>query len=708
MKPRISIFSTQLPELTMAGGIGSLNKRFAVFLTDLGYEVEILVSETELPLSNNVIGKYKQMGIAVRELPRQNLPVNPKWLSLAYRVQQYYEENSPDLIISQEWQAPLVIVAALGRIPVITWLHGGTIYDKIGANLQFDSKDDFIRAALEGIQVDKSKLCISPTKFLIDFYKNYNWNLSNSRILSYPFPEFEFLRNPPNHQEEVVLAFVGSLSTRKGIDLAVTYAKKLKNKRVEFTFYLAGKDAEYSGSDIKRQLNEAGIEVVLKQHLDSKSIWQELSLLNSTVLIPSRLDNVPGVAYEALSSGCKILVTEHQGTIELKEIFPEQVSKFDFEIDSNLDFLFKISNRNEAKEKSHDVNKQLKTEWISIIKESIEKKREVEGNAVHKGSVTAVSVVIITKNRPTYFEEALKSVLNQTLPPREIVVIEELSETHTTVEVLCQLANLQIPVIYLQVDNKDEKNFQQSHQVAIGQARAAFNRNLGVEHSNCELVTFLDDDNLFKPNHIETMVNALNINKADAVTSFLEQVYSDNPIHLNSKPNQIGIMLGGSLGDLNLLANVATDSSLLIKREIFQSVGGFSVKNYPEDWALGIALTRKEIKFISTGLNTVVHRLNTDGIQYKISTSLQIPFFLEGIERSSSSLSWYMSSLARLQFSNSLSSSSYTGNSKKTYYFSHAIELIKARNFKAFLFGIRKYLRRKLYLKVISPKRVEM
>jgi glycosyltransferase involved in cell wall biosynthesis len=97
---------------------------------------------------------------------------------------------------------------------------------------------------------------------------------------------------------------------------------------------------------------------------------------------------------------------------------------------------------------------------------------------------SSFSVVIPTYNRGSFIGEAIDSVLNQTLKPAEIIVVDD-GSTDDTKE---KLSNLGSRITYLPVENG-------------GVSRA---RNIGISHSRSEFVAFLDSDDTWEPQYLET------------------------------------------------------------------------------------------------------------------------------------------------------------------------------------------------------------
>ncbi len=97
-----------------------------------------------------------------------------------------------------------------------------------------------------------------------------------------------------------------------------------------------------------------------------------------------------------------------------------------------------------------------------------------------------VSVIIATYNRTHFVCEAIESVLNQTFPDFEIIVIDDGSIDNTK-QVLEKYASR---IQYIFQENK-------------GRAEA---RNTGIKNAKCEYIAFLDDDDIWLPNKLEKQV----------------------------------------------------------------------------------------------------------------------------------------------------------------------------------------------------------
>ncbi len=102
-----------------------------------------------------------------------------------------------------------------------------------------------------------------------------------------------------------------------------------------------------------------------------------------------------------------------------------------------------------------------------------------------------VSVIVPTHNRPQMLVEAVQSILNQTYPHIEIIVV---NDGGVEVEGVIRWLNRNGTITYVRHDRNR------------GLAAA---RNTGLRLARGKYIAYLDDDDLFYPEHVETLVTAL-------------------------------------------------------------------------------------------------------------------------------------------------------------------------------------------------------
>ncbi len=111
-----------------------------------------------------------------------------------------------------------------------------------------------------------------------------------------------------------------------------------------------------------------------------------------------------------------------------------------------------------------------------------------------------IAVVIPTFNRAPLLARALDSVLNQTLPPQQVIVVDDGSTDHTS-----EIASrYQGRIEFVRQDN--------------GGASAA--RNRGIELARGGWIAFLDSDDYWKPGHLAALEAAIAATDSRAVVYF--------------------------------------------------------------------------------------------------------------------------------------------------------------------------------------------
>ncbi len=180
----------------------------------------------------------------------------------------------------------------------------------------------------------------------------------------------------------------------------------------------------------------------------------------------------------------------------------------------------------------------------------------------------SVSVVIPAHNAESFIRETLDSVLAQTVQPCEIIVVAD-SCTDGTTDAVREYAG------HVRLLFSDARS-------------AAASRNAGARAATAEWLAFLDADDCWLPEKLERQLQ-----KAGDRNTAL--VYTDryNFGNLGDLPEVHGTIQPLYAGDvfvkLLVLGNHITLSSVLVRRDVFLSLGGFmeTLQN-AEDWEMWI------------------------------------------------------------------------------------------------------------------------
>ncbi len=186
-----------------------------------------------------------------------------------------------------------------------------------------------------------------------------------------------------------------------------------------------------------------------------------------------------------------------------------------------------------------------------------------------------ISVVIPTYNYGRFIAEAIESVLQQTYPRIEIIVVDD-GSTDNTEKVLSSFGDR---IRYIRQANQ-----------GVGAAR-----NTGVKESSGELIAFLDADDYWHPQKLEKQVEKLVSDPEIGLVhcGLLKVDASGNPLEENCAGKE-----GWVADDLLLFEPVIAGpgSCTLVRKEIFLEVGGYDLdmSMHPsEDWELSYRIARK-------------------------------------------------------------------------------------------------------------------
>lgn len=182
-----------------------------------------------------------------------------------------------------------------------------------------------------------------------------------------------------------------------------------------------------------------------------------------------------------------------------------------------------------------------------------------------------VSVVIPTYNRAGYLREALASVFAQTLPPWEVIIVDD-GSTDNTEQVIRDAA-------------RSVKFCQQAHK---GVAEA---RNLGLENASGDLIAWLDSDDLWEPDFLAAIVPLL------AQDASLDGVYTGITL-IDTKGVRLREATRVEPPDMLYAAlirnNFLATPSIVARKACYDQAGGFdSQLRIAEDYDMWLRLARR-------------------------------------------------------------------------------------------------------------------
>jgi glycosyltransferase involved in cell wall biosynthesis len=207
----------------------------------------------------------------------------------------------------------------------------------------------------------------------------------------------------------------------------------------------------------------------------------------------------------------------------------------------------------------------------------------------------AFSVVIAAYNAARTLPSTVRSVLAQTRPDFEIIVVDD-GSTDGTDEALRGIPDDRIAYV---------------RQANLGPAAA---RNAGIERAQGEYVCLLDSDDLWLPAYLETMGAALDADAGaglaytDAwrLNDVTRRVHRRTTMGAYRPPRRPPVLREALLSAL--LERNFVYSSAAVRRRVLDEVGGFKTFKRSEDYELWLRIAASGARFVNAGKVLSVYR----------------------------------------------------------------------------------------------------
>ncbi|MEH1864963.1 MAG: glycosyltransferase family 2 protein [Nostoc sp.] len=176
-------------------------------------------------------------------------------------------------------------------------------------------------------------------------------------------------------------------------------------------------------------------------------------------------------------------------------------------------------------------------------------------SSIYFDLVPEISVILCTYNREEYLNNCINSVIHQTFKDWELIIVDDGSQdnTFTVVNPYLQKFN---NIRYLKHQNR----------------KAGYARNAGIQASFGNYITFIDSDDVYKKNHLESRLEYM---KANAEIDLIEggcEIEEEFLVPDYFKP-----------GETINIRECVLGATFFGKRKVFFELRGFNNIPYGED-----------------------------------------------------------------------------------------------------------------------------
>lgn len=190
------------------------------------------------------------------------------------------------------------------------------------------------------------------------------------------------------------------------------------------------------------------------------------------------------------------------------------------------------------------------------------------------------SIIITTFNRPIFLKRAIVSCFHQITDYNyEIIVVDDNGLNTPIQKETFKLVQQYSEILYLALEEN---------------SGACIARNKGVENAKGEYIFFLDDDDEFLPNKIQTQVDFLNKNlQLDGCLAAFKRINQENNLEIVSEANRPSV---GSFKEFVLKGNFFTPMICIRKSSLIR-IGGFDIIDRFQDRFLMLKALSVGLKF---------------------------------------------------------------------------------------------------------------
>jgi glycosyltransferase involved in cell wall biosynthesis len=571
------------------GGIGTANSFLAFELVNAGYHVTIFFSQNDFrpSISDVWSANYEERGIKIViaedvKIILGNKKLFPKHepLEMSLIVYNWLAFQSFDIVIFMDWQGHGFYSLQAKQAGLkfhdtifITQTHSPSLWHALNNADIPRNPYQSLTYFMERKSIELADAVISPSSYMLKWLLQHGFTLPD---LSFVLPNLLEVntRKKSNTQKLVEInewVFFGRLEYRKGLVQFCDALDRLtaagqSPQKVTFLGKFSRVGQEHSGVYITNRSQKWPFSIDILARCTQTEALGYLSGNGRLAVMPSVADNSPYTVYECLVNSIPFIARDVGGVGELINNIDHASCLFN----DNPNALAKLLANSLTQGVSipalaFDLEKNRQN-WRKLIPALIEQVRISSKTSCSKNSVL-VSVCLTHYNRPNLLKQAVTSLLKQDYEHFEVLLVDDGSPGKESARLLRDL------------EPKFKERGWKILRLENGYLGRA--RNTAVSASSGEYLLFMDDDNVAHSNMISRFVSAAISSNADLVSCTFD-VFSGDKAPSSKTPILERYLPVGDIVSFSVLANAIGDANSLMRRSIFEKLGGFS-----EDYGLG-------------------------------------------------------------------------------------------------------------------------
>lgn len=562
------------------GGIGTHCYYLSCLFARLGHEVTLLLT---IPVADKEKQRwqdfYEARGVRLRYLQdcadlTYPVPLSAD-LQMSLRTWETLRHEHYDQIHFQDWRAhgfhciqARRVQGAFRESLITVTAHSSTEWINQGmANWNVQLNDGAKLMWAERYCVEHCDRLLSPSHYMLGWLQGAGWKLPEDRVVI-PNPIDQPDNAAPYAADVSSIAFFGRLETRKGLELFCGALKQLSpaaKKRIRRLLFVGvpGMCGATPGVQyIEKELHEFAGLIETHTGLDSFAAQELLRSRRCLICIPSLMDNLTYTGIECAIRGLPVLAAHAGGIPEVlpaQQLFEPTVSGFVAALEGVL-----AAGSFVASPPLY-VWENVEAAWKAQAQAIPTPESPV--SVLSSDAVPLVSICVAHFNHGRFLARALASLTAQEYTQFEVLVVDDGSSESSSLEAFASCRE------------RFDARFRFFEKENEGPCLA---RNFCAQQARGDYLVFFDADNEALPHMLSSMVTAMSWSGADALSSHF-WTFGENEDPLG-KPMNRWTPLGAHLA-MGLLENVFGDVNFIVRRGVFDSLGGFAnTRHGCEDW----------------------------------------------------------------------------------------------------------------------------